>query len=72
MLSDDDTIKQAVNIDQWQNLVNEAASTFGKEIRIADSLKRRMEDAGFVDVHERIIKVCVILHARHARHARLA
>ncbi|KAF2789842.1 S-adenosyl-L-methionine-dependent methyltransferase, partial [Melanomma pulvis-pyrius CBS 109.77] len=55
--SDDDTINQAVNVCQWQLLCNEAAAVFKKEIRIADSLKQRMLDKGFVDLQERIVKV---------------
>jgi SAM-dependent methyltransferase len=57
VLSDDGTMEKAVNLKQWQELCNNAAAQFGKEIRIADTLKQRMVDAGFVDVHERIIKV---------------
>jgi trans-aconitate methyltransferase len=57
MNSDDDTINKATNMMQWQTLCNEAAAKFGKEIRIGHTLKERMEKAGFVDVHEKIIKV---------------
>lgn len=57
VLSDDDTISKAPNLQQWQQLCNDAAAQFKKDIRIADSLKQRMLNAGFVDVHERIIKV---------------
>ncbi|KAF2703819.1 S-adenosyl-L-methionine-dependent methyltransferase [Pleomassaria siparia CBS 279.74] len=57
--SDDDTITQAENIQLWQQLVNDAADVFKKEIRIADTLKQKMENAGFVDVSERIVKVPV-------------
>jgi SAM-dependent methyltransferase len=58
--SDDDTMSRATNTDQWQKLVNDAAKVFQKEIRIADSLKQRMINQGFVDVQERIVKVCLI------------
>jgi SAM-dependent methyltransferase len=56
--SDDDTIHKATNMMQWQTLCNEAAAKFGKEIRVGHTLKEKMEKAGFVDVHEKIIKVC--------------
>jgi SAM-dependent methyltransferase len=55
--SDDDTIEKAQNIRHWQELINEAAAVFKKDVRIADSLKQRMIDRGFVDVQERIVKV---------------
>ncbi|ORY17343.1 S-adenosyl-L-methionine-dependent methyltransferase [Clohesyomyces aquaticus] len=57
VISDDDTLKKAENLCRWQQLVNDAASQFKKEIRLADSLKQRMLKAGFVDVYERVVKV---------------
>jgi hypothetical protein len=47
-------------------LLNDAAKVFKKEIRIADTLKERMINQGFVDVQERIVKVCLILPLPHA------
>ncbi|PSN72471.1 S-adenosyl-L-methionine-dependent methyltransferase, partial [Corynespora cassiicola Philippines] len=55
--SDDDTLDRAPNLKQWQDLCNDAAAMFGKEIKIADRLKQRMLDAGFTDVHEKIVKI---------------
>ncbi|KAF2183531.1 S-adenosyl-L-methionine-dependent methyltransferase [Zopfia rhizophila CBS 207.26] len=48
---------RAANLSLWQNRCNEAAGQFKKEIRCADQLRQRMLDAGFVDVHEKIVKV---------------
>lgn len=45
------------DISNWQNLVNEASSKFGKELDVARKLKPLMEEAGFVDVKEQIVKV---------------
>ncbi|KAH7065704.1 methyltransferase [Paraphoma chrysanthemicola] len=55
--SDDGTLDAAVNLVKWQDLCNEAAAGFKKEIRVADTLKARMEAAGFVDVNEKVVKV---------------
>jgi SAM-dependent methyltransferase len=55
--SDDDTMERARSLMQWQTVCNEAAATFGKPLRVGHTIKERMEKAGFVDVHERIIKV---------------
>ncbi|KAF2014471.1 S-adenosyl-L-methionine-dependent methyltransferase [Aaosphaeria arxii CBS 175.79] len=57
VLSDDDTIDRAPNMRQWQELVNEAAAKFSKEIRVASGLKEKMAAAGFVDLHEKMVKV---------------
>lgn len=42
---------------RWQDLVNEASSKFGKELDMARKLKPLMEQCGFVDVQEQIVKV---------------
>jgi SAM-dependent methyltransferase len=55
--SDDGTIDGAVNMLYWQGLCNDAAAKFKKEIRVGNTLKQRLEAAGFVDVHEKIVKV---------------
>lgn len=57
--SDDDTIEKAENMRRWQELCNDAATKFGKVIKVGDTLKERMQNAGFVDVHEKIVKVRV-------------
>jgi SAM-dependent methyltransferase len=56
--SDDGTIAGAENMLYWQGLCNDAAASFQKEIRVGNTLKMRMEKAGFVDVHEKVVKVC--------------
>lgn len=55
--ADDETINRATNIQAWQTALNDGARKFGKEIIVAHELKAKMEAAGFVDVHERLIKV---------------
>lgn len=57
--SDDGTLAGAVDMMHWQDLCNEAALGFNKDIRVGDSLRQRMIDAGFVDVHEKVVKVPV-------------
>jgi hypothetical protein len=41
---------------KWQQSINADAVSINKEIRVADLLKGKMK-AGFVDVHEKIMKV---------------
>lgn len=55
--SDDETIMKAENIRKWQDLCNEAAAKFGKVIKVGDTLKERMLNAGFVDVYDKCVKV---------------
>lgn len=55
--SDDGTLDLAEDMLKWQELCNQAASGFGKEIRVGNTLKERMESAGFVDVQEKVVKV---------------
>jgi SAM-dependent methyltransferase len=55
--SDDGTIENAHAMNRWQDLCNEAAKVFAKEIRVGQTLKQRMLDAGFVDVAEKVVKV---------------
>jgi SAM-dependent methyltransferase len=54
---DDGTIDQAQDLFKWQDLCNEAATKFGKVMQSAPALKGQMLNAGFVDVHEKIVKV---------------
>jgi SAM-dependent methyltransferase len=58
--SDDGTLQNASDLMRWQELCNEAAAGFKKEIRVGNTLKARMEAAGFVDVHEKVVKVRLI------------
>jgi SAM-dependent methyltransferase len=55
--SDDGTLAGAVDLVKWQDLCNDAAQSFGKDIRIASELKQKMIDAGFVDVVQKEVKV---------------
>jgi len=55
--SDDGTLENAENMLRWQDLCHEAARGFGKEIRVGNTLKQRMEEMGFVDVREKVVKV---------------
>ncbi|KAF1840194.1 S-adenosyl-L-methionine-dependent methyltransferase [Cucurbitaria berberidis CBS 394.84] len=55
--SDDGTLEKTANLANWQELCNQAAQTFKKDIRVGDSLRQRMIDAGFVDVQEKVVKV---------------
>jgi SAM-dependent methyltransferase len=57
--SDDGTLANAEDLLRWQELCNDAASGFKKDIRVGDTIKRRMEEAGFVDVSEKVVKVHV-------------
>ncbi|KAF2743349.1 S-adenosyl-L-methionine-dependent methyltransferase [Sporormia fimetaria CBS 119925] len=55
--SDDDTVHRAVYLDRWQRLCNEASDRFGKQLRVSHTLLDRIKAAGFVDCHEKIVKV---------------
>ncbi|KAL5404688.1 hypothetical protein PMIN03_008957 [Paraphaeosphaeria minitans] len=55
--SDDDSMERAHNLRLWQQLCNDAAAKFGKEIKVGHTLKERLLGAGFVDVHEKVVKV---------------
>jgi SAM-dependent methyltransferase len=55
--SDDGTIETAHSMLRWQELCNDAAKMFTKEIRVGDKLAQHMRDAGFVDVAEKVVKV---------------
>tara|TARA_R110002003_G_scaffold1193_3_gene22746 strand:- start:3508 stop:4572 length:1065 start_codon:yes stop_codon:yes gene_type:complete len=59
--SDDGTLEGATDLVKWQELCNDAAASFKKEIRVGNTLKARMEAAGFVDVHEKIVKVRLLV-----------
>jgi ubiquinone/menaquinone biosynthesis C-methylase UbiE len=54
---DDGTMDMASDLLQWQVLCHGAAKGFGKDIRAGHTLKQRMLDAGFVDVHEKVVKI---------------
>ncbi|CAN9243690.1 unnamed protein product [Alternaria alternata] len=64
---DDGTIDLAVDMLKWQDLCLDAAKKFGRDIRAGHTLKQRMTDAGFVDVHEKLIKVPIGPWAKDAK-----
>ncbi len=41
---------------EWMGHLDDAAMTLGRPLRIANKLKRWFEEAGFVDVEERVFK----------------
>lgn len=55
--SDDGTLEKAESMCHWQDLCNEAAVKFKKDIRAGSTLKERIIEAGFVDVHEKVVKI---------------
>jgi SAM-dependent methyltransferase len=56
--SDDNSMEEATWIKYWQQQMLEASLKFGKSFGSVPHLKKIMEDAGFVDVHENVYKVC--------------
>jgi SAM-dependent methyltransferase len=58
--SDDGTLELVEHLTGWLEELNEASVQFGKPLRIANLLKGWMEDVGFVDVEERIVKVSIV------------
>jgi trans-aconitate methyltransferase len=59
LFSDDNTMEDAVWIKEWSEGTDEASTRFGKRLRTAQDIKKWMEQAGFLDVHEEIYKVRV-------------
>lgn len=55
--ADDDTIKDAPNVVEWCNLLNEAGDKTGKSADSAHLYKQWMQDAGFHNVKEEMYKV---------------
>ncbi|KAF5570808.1 methyltransferase like [Fusarium phyllophilum] len=56
-MSDDDSIKKAVNAEVWAEAVRDSSSKFGKPIDCAMNWKDKVIKAGFVDVHEEVRKI---------------
>ncbi|OAK94087.1 methyltransferase [Phaeosphaeriaceae sp. SRC1lsM3a] len=56
---DDGTLDKAEDLLRWQELCNDAAAGFGKDIRVGNTVKARMEAAGFVNVTEKVLKIPV-------------
>lgn len=57
VLSDDDTVNQAVALREWADLLNSASEKFGKPMLDCMKHRERMIDAGFVDVQHEVYKV---------------
>jgi trans-aconitate methyltransferase len=57
--SDDDSINRGGKLSEWQRLVDEASTKFGKRFNVAEMHKQYLIDAGFVDVQDDIYKVCL-------------
>lgn len=67
ILSDDDTVERATNLQEWIRLLNEACNKFGKPIDVARYHKYWMIDAGFKNVEEEIYKVGLLSYSRPVR-----
>lgn len=44
-------------VKQWVELVNEASVKFGKEFNLGPLIKDYMSSVGFVDIHEKFVKI---------------
>ncbi|KAF4446728.1 hypothetical protein F53441_9661 [Fusarium austroafricanum] len=55
--SDDGTEDKAENAMLWMKTIAEGAAKFGKPLDGAPKWKKEMEDAGFVDVEQKVLKV---------------
>ncbi|EMD63708.1 hypothetical protein GGP41_005655 [Bipolaris sorokiniana] len=64
---DDGTMDMAKDFLQWQTLCHDAAAKWGRDIRAGIGIKQHMLDAGFVDVHEKIVKIPLGPWPRDAR-----
>lgn len=69
--SDDGSLGEAVYLRDWVEQMNEASKQFGKELKTAAGLKRQMQDAGFIDVHEEIYKCPIGPWAKGKRYKEL-
>lgn len=54
---DDPELTKAPNTKLWQELVDEASTKFGKRMNVASEQKRWIEEAGFGDVREDVVKI---------------
>lgn len=57
-LSDDDTGKKATDVHSWCSQLVAGIEKFGKPIDGAPTWKKKLEEAGFQDVQQEILKVC--------------
>lgn len=70
MQSDDGTI-DGTRISEWSKLIVEAADRTGRSITVAPTFKSMMEDAGFEEVVEKIVKLPINPWAKAAEYKRL-
>ncbi|KPM38056.1 hypothetical protein AK830_g8526 [Neonectria ditissima] len=56
-VSDDDTSEKATYAQRWAEGLLESSAKFGKPIDCVDQWKGKLEEAGFVDIHQEIRKV---------------
>ncbi|GMG32272.1 unnamed protein product [Aspergillus oryzae var. brunneus] len=56
-LSDDDTAEKAVTAQEWMKNIREGGRKFGKPLDDACEWKQKLEDIGFADVTETLLKV---------------
>jgi hypothetical protein len=56
-VSDDGTAEKATDANRWMKLLVEGGAKFGKSIDCASLWKEKLEKAGFVDIHEEVLKV---------------
>lgn len=67
--SDDDSFPENSYILKYYRILNEAASKFGKKLNIAPILKPSIEEAGFINVVDKVYKVRLSsANSRHWRH----
>lgn len=59
VFSDNNTPLEKTSVSQWGSLFIEGGKKIGRSFEVVDdrTQKRAMEAAGFVDVHEKLIKV---------------
>jgi trans-aconitate methyltransferase len=57
--SDDETVQNAPQLNEFVRLLNEACHAFGKEFGVTKHYKQWMIDAGFKNVKEEVYKVCL-------------
>lgn len=46
-------------VKRWVELVNEASVKFGKEFNLGPLIKDYMSSVGFIDIHERYVKIAI-------------
>ena len=57
---DDPELLKAPNTKRWQGLIDEASRRFGKRMNVAHLQKEWMEEAGFEEVRDEVVKVCLL------------